>query len=249
MFNNIKFGQYYPGNSPIHNMNAVTKIINTVIILLLIAIFSNIWISMLLLIITMIIIFFTRIPLILYLRGIKGLRILIIVMIIFSLLFNISYINIIKSILDIIVIVMYTSILTYTTKINDLNYGLEKVLYPLKFINIPVNTLVLSLSLAIRFIPTIMEEANKILKAVALRGIDFNNNGLKAKIKALGIMLIPMFILSFKRAEDLANAMELRLYDINIKRSKYKINNWTDFDNSMLIMHLGMLIISIIYIK
>ena len=104
----------------------------------------------------------------------------------------------------------------------------------------------LSLTLAIRFIPTIIDEANKILKSQASRGIDYYNSNLKGKYVAVKAMLFPMINLTIKKADDLADAMEVRLFSINNKRTNYRINKWNMFDNYIVFVHIILFIICLI---
>lgn len=128
-------------------------------------------------------------------------------------------INGIFFILRIILIVMISTILTMTTSTTDINLGLEWVMHPLSFIKVPVAEIAMMLSLTLRFIPTLLIETDKIMKAQASRGIDFNEGNLVEKVKQIVTLLIPMFFISINRAEDLANAMEARGYVIGEKRT------------------------------
>lgn len=113
-----------------------------------------------------------------------------------------------------------TSLLTVSTMSTDINNGLEWLLSPLKLIKIPVSTFSMTISLALRFIPTLYEEARKIMNAQASRGVDFQEGKLKDKVTQIISLLIPMFVISFRRAEDLSNAMEARGYVIGAKRTR-----------------------------
>lgn len=131
-------------------------------------------------------------------------------------------------VLRILDVIMLTSLLTLTTMTTDLNYAIESLLKPLKVVKFPVDTLAMMLSLTLRYIPTLLEETNKIMKAQASRGVDFKEGKLKDKISQMVSLLVPVFIISFKRAEDLSNAMEARGYEIGSKRTKidaYAINS------------------------
>ncbi|MGI6781749.1 MAG: energy-coupling factor transporter transmembrane component T family protein [Acholeplasmataceae bacterium] len=123
-------------------------------------------------------------------------------------------------VLRILNVIILTSLLTLTTMTTDLNHGIESLLKPLKVIKFPVDTLAMMLSLTLRYIPTLLEETNKIMKAQASRGVDFKEGRLKDKIMQMVSLLVPVFIISFKRAEDLSNAMEARGYEIGAKRTK-----------------------------
>lgn len=113
-----------------------------------------------------------------------------------------------------------TSLLTLSTMTTDINNGIESVLKPLKYIGIPVGVFSMLISLTLRFIPTLLGESQKIMNAQASRGVDFQEGTLKEKVTQIISLLIPMFVISFKRAEDLADAMEARGYVIGNKRTK-----------------------------
>lgn len=123
----------------------------------------------------------------------------------------------------VLVLIMFTTVLTLTTKPTDLNNGLDSLLSPLEKLHIKTSVFTMMISIALRFIPTLFLEADKILKAQASRGVDFNESKFKEKIVQIISLLVPMFIVSFKRAEDLAIAMESRGYIPGEKRSKLNI--------------------------
>ena len=125
--------------------------------------------------------------------------------------------------LRIITLVFISSLLTLTTKPTDLNNGLESVMKPLKLIGVKVSILTMMISIALRFIPTLINEANKILKAQASRGVDFKEGKFKDKITQIISLLIPMFVISYKRAYDLADAMEARGYIPEAKRTSINL--------------------------
>ncbi len=120
----------------------------------------------------------------------------------------------------IVSVVLLSSLLTFTTSPNDLNNGIESVLSPLKIIKVPVGEIAMMLSLVLRFVPTLLQETNKIMKAQASRGVDFLESSFSKKIQQIVSLLVPMFVISLKRAEELADAMESRGYVIGEKRTK-----------------------------
>ena len=122
--------------------------------------------------------------------------------------------------LRIVMMIGFTSLLTVSTMSTDINNGLEWLLTPLKVIKIPVSVFSMTISLTLRFIPTLYEESKKIMAAQASRGVDFQEGRLHDKITQIISLLIPMFVISFRRAEDLSNAMEARGYVIGAKRTK-----------------------------
>lgn len=129
----------------------------------------------------------------------------------------------------ILCIVLLSTLLTLTTTTIDLNTGLEKVLAPFKFF-LPISQIALMISLTLRFIPTLLLETNRILKAQASRGVDFSEGSLSQKVKQIITLLIPMFVVSFKRAEDLADAMESRGYVIGEKRTNLNVLKYKGID-------------------
>lgn len=153
-----------------------------------------------------------------------------------------------RIILRIVCLLFISSLLTLTTKPTDLNNGLESLFTPLRLIRIRTSILAMMISIALRFIPTLINEADKILKAQASRGVDFSEGRLKDKVTQIISLLIPMFVIAYKRAEDLAYAMEARGYIPEEKRSKltelrYKASDWLMF--SFCVLLLG----SFIYLK
>lgn len=137
-------------------------------------------------------------------------------------------------------VIMTTSLLTFTTMTTDLNYGIEALLSPLKKLKIQVGVLSMMISLTLRSIPTLLEETNKIMKAQASRGADFKESKFKEKIGQIVALLIPVFVISFRRSEDLANAMEARGYILEGKRSRidtYKMG-FSDYFSLVVILLL-----------
>lgn len=125
-------------------------------------------------------------------------------------------------ILRIFMMLSFTMILTSTTKPMELTYGLEWYMHPLKAIKFPSSEIAMTLSIALRFIPTLLEETNRIMKAQASRGVDFTRGGIFKRLKAVITLVIPLFVSSIERSEELSNAMEARGYDPKAKRTKYR---------------------------
>ena len=139
----------------------------------------------------------------------------------YSAIYNTVYI-----LFRLIIMLSLSLILTATTKPLELTNALEFLMKPLKVIKFPVHEIAMTISLALRFIPTLLEETDRIMKAQASRGVDFQNGKFKEKIKAIIALIIPLFISALARSEDLANAMEARGYNPSAKRTKYRINKW-----------------------
>lgn len=126
--------------------------------------------------------------------------------------------------------ILLTTILTATTKPLDLTLGIEKLLKPFEKIGLPAHIIAMMISIALRFIPTLIEETQRIMNAQASRGVDFENGTLKEKVLSILSLIVPLFVSSFDRAEQLANAMEARGYDPNKKRTRYKVLKMTNRD-------------------
>jgi len=151
----------------------------------------------------------------------------------------------------ILIMIGTTSLLTLSTMSTDINNGIESVLSPLKLFRINVGVLSMLISLTFRFIPTLLEESKKIMNAQASRGVDFQEGSIKAKVTQIISLLIPMFVISFKRAEDLSNAMEARGYIIGAKRTKLDELKfrWRDYLSLLIvIVFFGLVIWSRFYV-
>ena len=138
-----------------------------------------------------------------------------------------------------ILIIIMTTVLTATTKPLDLTLGIEHLLSPFKKVGFPTHEVAMMISIALRFIPTLLEETQRIMKAQASRGVEFSEGRLKDKIMSIVSLIIPLFISAFQRAEDLANAMESRNYNPEATRTKYKVLTWTHLDTLSMLITLG----------
>ena len=149
--------------------------------------------------------------------------------------------------------VSLTLILTSTTKPMDLTYGLEWFLTPFKVVKLPVHEIAMTISLALRFIPTLLDETERIMKAQTSRGVDFQDGKLIEKMKAIVSLIIPLFISAFQRSDELANAMEARGYDPSKKRTKYRLLKWKLRDSFttifILLLFAGLLTCTILGVK
>ena len=149
-----------------------------------------------------------------------------------------------------VLIIVMTTILTATTKPLDLTLGIEHLLSPFKKIGFPTHEVAMMISIALRFIPTLLEETQRIMKAQASRGVDFAEGSVKEKIMSIVSLIIPLFISAFQRAEDLANAMESRNYNPEAKRTRYKQLRWKLNDTVclfvVLVMSAAVIVLSIL---
>ena len=242
---NLKLTKYYNVSSVIHNINPLCKII-CILIFTFLSLFSrNILYLIILLLFLVLIMFMSNVPLDLYINNLKFL----LPMIIFIFLINLIFSNIystILSILKLILLILYSQVLLYTSKPNDLTYGLEEFLSPLKLFNISVSSLALTISLSLRFIPTIFTEADKILKAQISRGLNFNGN-LSEKCDKIISVILPIFNVSLKQSLDISYVLDMRLYRVDEKRSKYKSYDITFTDNIALAIHIFLILLYLVW--
>lgn len=245
MSDKITIGNYFPANSNIHSMNPVSKIICTLLFIIM-ALFSfNLEVSAILILLTMIIIMNTNIPLSVYYHIIKKFKYLLIIAFIIFSLFTFSLLGGLTAIIDIALIILDLSILTLTTPLTKIVYGLEKLLKPLNKLNIKTNILALNISTCLRFIPNLLNEFDKILQTQADRGIDYHIS-LKTKIQAYKNTIKPAIKQTKEKQKEIKKIMELKLFNVDKKRTHYRINKWTFFDTYMVIIHILILIIIIL---
>lgn len=242
MLNNIMIGKYLPIRSRVHLMNPLAKVMCTLLFVIMCLFSNTMLMNLMLFILVVLMILNSHIPLKYFFKTIKSLRFLLLFTIVFNMIFNIYFETTLIMLSRLILLVLYTSILTLTTPPNEITYGLEKILAPLKIFRFPVSRMALSISIALRFIPTTIDEANKILKSQACRGIDYNASGFAGKLVAVKALIVPMFVLTMKRADELADAMEVRLFSIYKKRTNFRQNSWGFYDTYLVSIHVALAI-------
>lgn len=254
----IALGQYYPANSVIHRLDPRIKIILAVLYIVASFLCKNIISFAALAISAIVIILLGRIPLKIVLRGLKP----IIIILVFTSFINIfwtkgeialvewKFINIylegifsaIFIIIRITALIIGTSMfMTYTTTPIELTDALEDLLSPLKALHVPVHEFAMMMTIALRFIPTLVEETDRIMTAQKARGADFSSGGLVQRAKALIPILIPLFVSAFNRAGDLATAMECRCYSGGKGRTRMTVRHirFVDFIPLILLIAFG----------
>lgn len=246
MLKDITLGQYFPGQSFIHRLDPRTKLV--VLVLYIVALFLAVGPAsyglMLAFLLTSICI--SKVPAKAFLRGMKPLVFILIFTGLLNLFFTqgetvlvsfwritITLEGVLRSIymlLRILMLIAGTFLLTYTTSPIALTDGLESLLNPLKVIKVPVHELAMMMCIALRFIPTLIEETDKIMSAQKARGADFETGKLMDRVKALVPILVPLFISAFRRADELATAMECRCYHGGEGRTKMKLLRYKRHD-------------------
>ena len=247
----VSFGQYYPVKSFVHNLNPALKILFLIAFIVAIFLAKNFYGLAACAFVLLLIILFSRVPFFKVLRSIRGVLFLVVFTAAINILFHggeaggvwaspradengvywqwkifcVSQSGIIFSaflILRLVLLVMCSSMLTYTTSPVALTDGIEAILTPLKWIRFPVHELALIMSIALRFIPILTDETERIKNAQKARGANFERGGLIGKIKSFIPILVPLLLSAFRRADELGDAMDARCYSGGKHRTKYK---------------------------
>ena len=246
MLKDITLGQYFPGNSVIHRLDPRAKLV--ILVIYIVALFLAVsWLSyglMLAFLLTCIAI--SGIPAKSFVRGMKPLIMILVFTGVLNLFFTqgetvlVSFFGItitleglvraVFMVIRILMLITCTFLLTYTTSPISLTDGLEVLLSPLKKIKVPVHELSMMMCIALRFIPTLIEETDKIMSAQKARGADFETGKLTERVKALVPILVPLFVSAFRRADELATAMECRCYQGGEGRTKMKLLRYKRWD-------------------
>ena len=237
MLRDITIGQYYPADSVIHKLDPRVKLFATLIFIISLFSFKNVWGFLVATIFMFGFIELSKVPIGYMVKGLKAIVILMIITALFNLfltsgkelvsfwIFTITYEGLRNAILMAIrltYLILGTSVMTLTTTPNELTDGLEKALAPMNKIHVPVHEIAMMMSIALRFIPILLEETDKIMKAQIARGADFENGNMIQKVKNMVPLLVPLFISAFRRANDLAMAMEARCYHGGDHRTQMK---------------------------
>ena len=237
MLRDITLGQYYPADSVIHKLDPRVKLFGTLIYIISLFVFKGLPAFILAAIFLVVLIKLSKVPFSYMVKGLKTIVLSMLFAAVFNLfltpgtklvsfwIFTITYEglkNAVVMMVRLIFLIIGTSLMTLTTTPNELTDGLEKALSPLKYIKVPVHEIAMMMSIALRFIPILIEETDKIMKAQMARGADFEHGNLIQKAKNMVPLLVPLFVSAFRRANDLAMAMEARCYRGGEGRTKMK---------------------------
>ncbi|MCX7779960.1 MAG: energy-coupling factor transporter transmembrane protein EcfT [Negativicutes bacterium] len=237
MLSNITLGQYFPGDSPIHRLDPRTKILLTVLFISSIFLAESYAAYLLLALFTAVVIVLSRIPAPLVFRSLKPLWILIIITVLIhvfttpgTVLWSYNILTVTREGIEqgslmaarLVFLIAFSSLLTFTTSPIALTDGIERLLRPFRRIGVPAHELAMMMTIALRFIPTLLEETDRIMKAQMARGADFGSGGLFRRAQSLVPLLVPLFISAFRRADELATAMEARCYRGGENRTRMK---------------------------
>ena len=239
MLNDITLGQFYPVDSLVHRLDPRVKIVLLIVLIVAIFLAQNLLAFVPVILFLALAARLSRVPVKLMIKGLKPLRFILILTFVLNLFFlqgetplvhlgftvikKESLISAVHYTLRLVLLVMGSSLLTLTTAPIALTDGLERLLSPLRVVHFPAHEMAMMMSIALRFIPTLLEEADKIMKAQTARGADFESGNLLARAKAMVPLLVPLFVSAFRRAGDLAMAMEARCYHGGEGRTRLRV--------------------------
>lgn len=250
---NTSLGKYQAYNTFVHRMDPRVKLCSMIILMVSIFLtytenpFMNLTIYACIFILLLILGLLAKTSFLSIFRSLLGIWVMILFVLILNVFFTkptnpdvgiaftigslkiywLAIINLLYVFSRLLIVIMITNIFTSTTKPMEMTNALEWLLFPLSLIKIPVHKFAMAISLALRFVPTLQEETDRIMKAQASRGVDFKQGKFKEKVQALISLIIPLFMSAFTTSGQLADAMEARGYDPNAKRTKYQTYSWS----------------------
>lgn len=258
----ITIGQYYPADSQLHKLDPRVKLVGTFIFLVSLFVGTGMIAYAVATVFLAVVIRLSRVPFKMIMKGLKAIIIVLLITVSFNLfltsgevIFQLGFLKITKEGVSVaffmglrlIYLVLGASLMTLTTTPNDLTDGMESVLAPLNKIKVPVHEISMMMSIALRFIPILMDETDRIMRAQKARGADFESGNLIKKAKAMVPLLVPLFISAFRRANDLAMAMEARCYRGGEGRTKMKPLHYEKRDRAayaVLLIYLAVMIVA-----
>ncbi len=266
MLREITIGQYYPADSILHRLDPRVKFVGTIVFIVSLFLVQN-WGYLLCAGFLAVMVILSKVPFTYMVRGLRAVVFLLLITVVLNLLltpgepvFQWGIITITKEgirtavamAVRFILLILGASLMTLTTTPNKLTDGMERLFRPLTVLKVPVHEIAMMMSIALRFIPILLEEADKIMKAQMARGADFENGKLIAKIKAMTPLLVPLFVSAFRRAGDLALAMEARCYHGAEGRTQMKPLKYTGRDGAaylVLAAYLAFIIVAAVLWK
>ena len=238
MIRDITIGQYYPAKSAVHRLDPRVKLICTLLYLISLFLFSSIPGYLVATVFLVCVIHISKVPFSYIVKGLKPVIMLLMITVLFNLfltrqgdvlfhawIFTITEGGLRTAVymaIRLVYLIIGSSLMTFTTTPNELTDGIEAVLHPLNKIHVPVHEIAMMMSIALRFIPILLEETDKIMKAQLARGADFESGNILQRAKSMVPILVPLFVSAFRRANDLAMAMEARCYRGGDGRTKMK---------------------------
>lgn len=262
MIRDITLGQYYPAKSVIHQLDPRVKLVATMLYIVSLFVAKGLLGYVIATLFLGMVIRMSKVPFGFMIKGLKAIIMLLMITVIFNLflidgdvvLWHFGFLRItdqglktaVFMAIRLIYLIIGSSVMTLTTTPNDLTDGLERLLSPLRKLHVPVHEISMMMSIALRFIPILLEETDKIMKAQMARGADFESGNLIQKAKAMIPLLVPLFISAFRRANDLAMAMEARCYRGGEGRTKMKPLHYESKDRMAYLViwsYLGLMVV------
>jgi len=262
LLKNVIIGQFVPGESVIHRLDARIKILLVFILMIALFLVKSVFGVIMYLLFVIAAVIASKISFSYILRGLKSVFILVLITVVFNIFFTTGdavfkfyFITITKQglilsflmIFRIIMLVVLTSLLTLTTSSINLTDALESLMSFLKPVKFPAHEVAMMMTIALRFVPILLFQTEKIMKAQASRGVDFTHGSLIKRAKSLIPVLVPLFIGAFKSAEELATAMEARCYQTGVKRTKMRQQKITSLDLIVFLIASAWVILIILY--
>ena len=259
--NNVALGQYMPLDSMVHKMDPRSKIM--IMLFLMVAIFipAGVWGYVIIGIFILGSLYLSKLSIQYALRTMKPMLWMMAFLFVINVLviktgtpmISLGWFTIYSDavyqtlyiVVRLMLMIIITTVLTATTKPLDLTLGIEKLLKPFEKIGVPAHIIAMMISIALRFIPTLIEETQRIMNAQASRGVDLENGSIKEKIMAILSLIVPLFVSAFDRADQLANAMEARGYDPSRKRTRYKVLKMQTLDYVSMLLSVVVLCVCI----
>lgn len=264
MIRDITIGQYYPEDTVIHRMDPRLKLIGTFVYIISMFCFHRFLGFLVCAAFLALVIHVSKVPFSYIVKGLKPIAMILLFTMAVHILFSsgtpivsfgvihITWKGIRQAIfmgIRLCLLVFGASMMTFTTTPNQLTDGIEKLFHPLNKIHVPVHEIAMMMSIALRFIPILLEETDKIMKAQMARGADFETGGLTKKAKALVPLLVPLFVAAFRRADDLAMAMEARCYRGGEGRTKMKPLKYKSVDVMGYVAVLGYIVVLFVVVR
>jgi energy-coupling factor transport system permease protein len=243
----ITIGQYIPANSSIHHLDSRMKLLSAILFMVFVFLIENVLGYLILLVFLLVLIFLSKIPMRYFINGLKPILMLIVFTVFLQLFFtkgnsepfiSIWIVKVYREglmaglfiFLRLLILVFSSSILTLTSSPMQLTTSLEFILKPFSYLGLPTSEISMMMTIALRFIPTILEETDRLIKAQSARGANFETGPVFKRINNLIPILIPLFVSSFRRADELAIAMESRCFQVGSRRTHLKVMKFKWFD-------------------
>lgn len=240
MLDNVVFCKYYRASSDIHSLNSLAKIICLLLLIVSLILIDNLNIIAIIFVFELLIYLVSNIPIKIILKNILSIKYLIIFILLINTITGVHILVTLGLLLKIVGITFATSIFVLTTTTKKILDGLNQLLYPFSKLGIKTHVISLIISLAIRFIPITLEEANRIIKSLKARGLS-DDSSISSKFVGLKSLITPLYLSTFRKADNLADMMELRLYNV-CEKKKCRFESWNYLDIFLVVIHVIILL-------